>query len=141
MSTVSPVTSASSGTLAPSAGERAKLSREEFMKILISEISNQDPLKPLDHNEFLGQLSTLQNLEATSALTDGITNLSRFQEMGAASAMIGRVVFAADEDGHPIAGVVERITVDGNKVRLMINDTPVPMSAVREIGPYAGSGA
>lgn len=119
------------GNVSPTA--RAQMSRDEFLRILVSEISNQDPLDPLDHKEFLGQLATLQELEATSSLTEGIQSLSRFQEMGAASALIGRTVRGNDDDGNPVSGTVDRVTVDGRDVRLMVGGRAVAMANVREI--------
>ncbi len=123
--------------------ERARMSRDEFLRILVSEISNQDPLDPLDHKEFLGQLATLQELEATSTLTEGIQSLSRFQEMGAASALIGRSVTGNDDTGVPVSGVVDRVTVEGPNVRLLVDGRAVAMANVREIqaAPSASTSA
>jgi hypothetical protein len=102
---------------------------------LSAEISNQDPLDPVDHKEFMGQLASLQELEASASLTEGIRALSRFQEMGAASALIGKVVTGKGDDGNTVSGVVDRVTVEGNDVRLAVGGSRLAMANVREIAP------
>ena len=42
------------------------LSQQEFFSIMISELTNQDPLEPQDNNDFLNQVAQLQNLETMS---------------------------------------------------------------------------
>ena len=71
-----------------SAQSRARLTRDEFLKILIVQMKNQDPLNPLDNTEFLNQLSALENIEAVTALSDGIRNLHRMQNLVTASSLI-----------------------------------------------------
>ncbi len=117
----------------PSPTERAKINRDEFMRILVAELSNQDPLNPIDHKDFLGQLASLQNLESSSALTESIYAMSRFQELGAASALIGKMVRGEDADGAPLSGVVERVLVEGKDVNLLVNGREIALANVREI--------
>ena len=39
------------------------LSQEDFFQIMISEMQNQDPLEPLDNQQFLSQLTQMQTME------------------------------------------------------------------------------
>lgn len=115
--------------------ERAKVNRDQFMKILIAEISNQDPLDPVNQKDFLGQLATLQNLESSAALTEGIYNSSLFQEIGSASAIIGKAVRGVDDAGAAVSGIVGKVTVEGRTVRLMVNGHAVALANLTEIEP------
>ena len=56
--------SATSGVSADKTGSSASasLSREDFMNILLAEMSHQDPMNPVDNQEFLSQLAQLQTL-------------------------------------------------------------------------------
>ncbi len=123
--TQSPVTASISG-LADRAGgaatERARLSRDDFYKIMVSELTNQDPFEPMDNNQFLEQLTSLQSLESTSRLSDGIDRLLFQNRLSSASALIGREVRAAGAEGGEIKGSVSRVLVQGGDVRLILDD-------------------
>lgn len=123
-----------------SAVERSKLSREQFLKILTAQLSQQDPLNPIENQDFISQLSSLQNLEAVSALTDGIKGLQKSQQIGAASALIGKSVRGTTDLKTPIEGVVEKVTIKGSDVRLIIDGFPVSLNNVTEILPATPQG-
>ncbi len=126
---ISPTTSSGQ----TSAVSRSLLARDDFLKILISELSNQDPFAPLDNQRFMEQLASLQNLEAVSALTDGIRELQSMQELASASSMIGKFIRGVSDSGESTEGIVQRVTVDGKEVRLIVNDQEVALENVREV--------
>ncbi|MBI3099749.1 MAG: hypothetical protein HYY93_16180 [Planctomycetes bacterium] len=125
---------------APSALERSKLTREQFLKILTAQMSKQDPLNPITDQDFIGQMASLQNLEAVSALTEGIKSMQKSQEIGAASALIGKTIRGTSDSRLPIQGVVSQVTINGAEVRLVVDGETVSMDNVTEIAPtfFAG---
>jgi flagellar basal-body rod modification protein FlgD len=134
----------SSAAPAAAPGEdRTKLTQEEFFKILVAELSNQDPLAPQDSQKFLEQMASLQSLELTSALSDGIQELLAQQRLGSASALIGKQVIATDERGAPVATDangqaaplrVDRVVVAGDALQLVLEgEKKVAFENVREI--------
>ena len=126
----------------PTATDRAKLSREEFFKILIAELGNQDPLQPMDNQELLGQMANLQNLEASASLTDAVSGMARFQEMSAAASLIGREVHGRDGEGAPASGVVERVRADQDGVLLVLEDgTELRFGSVTEVAAAPAAAA
>jgi hypothetical protein len=101
--------------------ERAQLSRDEFMTIMIAELRHQDPLEPMSNSELLAQMSQMEQLQAATRTADGIENLTgalRFQQLTIASTFIGTVVKATDAHGQDIQGLVGRVTVSGDQVVL-----------------------
>ncbi len=104
------------------ATDRAKLSRDDFYKIMVSELTNQDPFEPMDNRQFLEQLTSLQSLESTSRLSDGIERLLFQNRLSSASALIGREVRAVAGAGTEIKGSVSRVLVRGGDVRLILED-------------------
>uniref|UniRef100_UPI0035685EA9 flagellar hook assembly protein FlgD n=1 Tax=Novipirellula sp. TaxID=2795430 RepID=UPI0035685EA9 len=63
---------------------------DSFMKLLISELQNQDPLNPTDNAEMIQQISQIREIGATDQLTQTLSNLSNSQELVTASGLIGR---------------------------------------------------
>ena len=116
-----------------SATQRASFNREEFLKLLSAEISHQNPLEPMSSGDFLGQLAQLQQLESSATLEDTLKNLTRYQELGAASNLIGKIVRAIGDDGQPVTGSVERVTVQDSKVRLIVGGRPAALGNIQEI--------
>ncbi len=102
------------------ATSKSQLSRDEFYQIMIAELTNQDPFQPLDNKQFLEQIASLQSLDATTRLTDAIDRLLLGQALSSASGLIGKRVVALDEDGAQVPGVVDRVRVEGDSVKLVL---------------------
>ncbi|MCC6464711.1 MAG: hypothetical protein IT463_05165 [Planctomycetes bacterium] len=101
--------------------KRSELSRDEFFGLMIAELKAQDPLEPMSNSELLGQMSQLEQLNASTRTADGIDNLIsslKFQQLTSASTFIGTVVKAKDAAGQDIQGMVGRVTTSGNEVTL-----------------------
>lgn len=113
--------------------QRAQMTKGNFLKLLVSEISNQNPLEPMDNGQFLSQLVDMQNLETTASLESGIRSFEKFSQLSAASSLIGKTVAGKSSDGSQSAGVVERVTMDGNGVNLVVNGSSMSLDAVTEI--------
>lgn len=62
----------------PQKQERAKntMGKDDFMKLLMTQLQNQDPLKPMDHHEFASQLAQFGSLEQLQNIQKGIEGLS-----------------------------------------------------------------
>ena len=114
------------------AQNRAAVSREQFLQILVTELTSQDPLEPLDNSEFMQQLVGLQSLEQTAALTDSLRSFERFMSMSTAANMIGKTV-KGTVNGSLIQGVVNKVVSDQEGVQLVIGTQKLPVSAVQEI--------
>ena len=110
-----------------------KMTREDFMRILLAEINHQDPMKPVDNQEFLNQLSQLHMLEATTLLTDSLKGLIALERLSAAGRLIGMHVRADGGKEGTVEGAVERVVIDGDKVSLSVGGTLVPLSGIQEL--------
>ena len=115
------------------AAERAADIRNQFLKILITEMGHQDPFNPVDNNQFVNQMAQIQQLESSASLTDGIKSLTKSQEIAAASAMIGKIVRGQADDGSLAQGQVDRVTINGDKIRLLIGDQSVALANVSDV--------
>ena len=92
-----------------------ELGKNEFMKLMIAQMENQNPLEPQDNGEFISQLAEFSSLEEMQGISSSVNNLSsQFQSSQAlqASAMVGRTVLVPatesplDSNGA-ISGVVD----------------------------------
>ncbi len=90
-------------TLASSRAED-DLGREDFLRMLVAQLENQDPLNPQDGTEFTAQLAQFSSLEQLIAMRSSIDALTRAQtdtrstsEALAAAGLIGREVLAESD--------------------------------------------
>jgi flagellar basal-body rod modification protein FlgD len=133
-----------SATLAGSgaAGESA-LGKDAFMKLLVSQLRNQDPLAPAQNEEMLAQLAQFSSLEQMTELNDNIVGLAVLQQSNAlmsqltsSSALIGQEVRYTDpESGDALWGKVASVKIDEGLAVLNIGGKDVPLANVLEVGP------
>jgi flagellar basal-body rod modification protein FlgD len=77
--TIGALSGTSSVAQSAQAGDNAQLGKEEFLKLLISQMQHQDPLEPMKNSEFVAQLATFSNVEQLVSVNDGITQLGQMQ--------------------------------------------------------------
>lgn len=77
-----------------------QLGRDEFLKLLVAQLENQDPLSPSDNGEFVAQLAQFSSLEEAQKLSKGFENFTdtfmSSQHLQATS-MVGRPVHVESE--------------------------------------------
>ena len=73
------------------------LGRDEFLKLLIAQLQNQDPLSPEDPSKFVSELAQFSNLEQLIAIREGVDALTASRGRGVldAASLIGREVLAS----------------------------------------------
>jgi len=99
----------------------AELDSAEFMKILLSELSNQDPFKPQDSGALLEQLSSLRNIESQISLQKQLESLVLQNGLASAAGMIGKEVEGIDAANDDVAGVVTSVRVEHGKAILELS--------------------
>ena len=109
------------------------LTPEDFLQILIAELTSQDPFEPMDNGELLNQLSDISSLQSNVNLSDNLSNLIAQQRLSTASTLIGRFVTAMDSEGQVASGVVESVRVVDGVPYLVLGEWSVPVESVVEV--------
>ena len=99
-----------------------------FLRLMIAELQNQDPLNPLDNKDMLAQISQIREVGATDKLTATLDGVLLGQNISSATNLIGADIDAISDDNQRVTGVVTRISIDGNqpKLHLDLNVRAVP---------------
>jgi flagellar basal-body rod modification protein FlgD len=115
---------------------------DHFLKLMIAELTNQDPMNPMDNSQMMQQINQLREISATDKLTDTLDSVLLGQNLSTASSLIGKEVKALSDDAKDITGVVDRVTVEtsGNDnakrtLRVHIGNNKVDLKNIREIHP------
>lgn len=105
------------------------LGKDAFLKLLVVELKNQDPLRPMEDREFIAQLAQLRSLEQLQELSSKVESLLKLYS----TSIIGRKVEAMTEDGKRISGEVNKIVIDGSDPILAIGEDMVRLSDVGSV--------
>lgn len=92
--------SATDASLQPST-----ISQQDFFKLLVAQLSYQDPLKPMDNQAFLAQIAQFTSLEQTRQINDNISTLLAVQNSTQAIGLINRTVEVATSAGSVVGKV------------------------------------
>jgi len=118
-----------------------ELDLDQFLKLMIAELQNQDPLDPMDNTQILQQVSQLREIGATDSLSDTLSAVLQGQNLSTASAMIGRDVKALSDDGRDVEGRVDRVSIDVKDdirtLRVHIGSESVQLRNIRGVTPPA----
>src|SRR6266480_3062825 len=91
------------------------LKPEDFIKMMITQLQNQDPLQPAKNEELLAQMSQIGQLQSSTELQSSLKSLVLQNNIGAAGNLIGRMVQGLGDTGAQIKGLVNSVKViDGN---------------------------
>lgn len=75
------------------------IGQEDFMKILLTQLTYQDPLKPMDNQQFIAQLAQFTSLEQTRQLNDRVDTLLAIQGATQSIGLIGKTVEVSTTNG------------------------------------------
>lgn len=110
------------------------LKPEDFIKMMITQLQNQDPMEPAKNEQLLAQMSQIGQLESSTKLQDSLEQMVLQNNLGSAGNLIGKTVVGLGEAGDKIAGTVTSVRVEGKSVHLELdNGTSVRMDRVTEI--------
>jgi flagellar basal-body rod modification protein FlgD len=100
----------------------------DYMKLLITQLQNQNPLEPLDNNEMASQLVQFSQLQQLESLNSNFADVLSTTQRNYANSLIGREIAYVSEDetggSNITSGVVEEVinNVDGKTVLVVGNN-------------------
>lgn len=108
------------------ANSQSELGKDDFLRLLTTQLRYQDPMKPMEDTQFIAQMAQFSSLEQMQNMNNSIMTSQ-------ASAMIGKQVTWTDDKNVAQSGIVSAVKVVNNKATLMVGTTPVELSAVTQI--------
>lgn len=115
------------------------LNSMDFMKLLIAQLTNQDPLSPMEDMDFTSQIAQLQALEEQTKLTSAMQDLRTDAQIQTGANMIGRKVTGVDTTGEQATGVMINVLQKDDTVLVELEDGR--QIAVNKVTRIADGGA
>jgi len=113
-------------------GAMKNLDRDAFLKLLVTELRNQDPMNPMEDRDFIAQLAQFSSLEQMQQLNGGITQMGVSSAATQAFAMIGHDVDFLDSGSDDLtsSGKIESVSFQDGSPILNIGKKSVAISDV-----------
>lgn len=110
-----------------------KLGEADFLKLMITQLQNQDPTKPMDDKAFIAQMAQFSSLKQMGNLASSMTKFTKEFAFTKAVALVGKHVTWNDNTGALQQGVVESIHVKNGDAFLKVNGEDVYMKQINEV--------
>ena len=107
------------------------LDKDDFLKILITQLSNQDPTKPMEDKEFIAQMAQFSSLEQMTNMSEGFKKVADRLQSSQAVGMLGKTVEIAMGETL-ISGKVEAVT-GGDFPNILVEGKYYGMESVSRI--------
>lgn len=99
-----------------------ELSSEDFIKIIFTELQNQDPFQPNDSAALLEQLNSIRSIESDIQLSSRLEDIVFQNQLSSAGNLIGKRVAGLTADAQRVGGTVESVARTGDEIALVLDN-------------------
>lgn len=111
-----------------------ELGKEEFLRLLITQLRYQNPVEPVENTEFIAQLAQFNSLEQMINLNRSFSQLLQIQSLTQGSYLIGRNVKAVEPDtGEEIVGKVQAVKLNEGNLYLLVEGREVNIENLQTV--------
>jgi len=111
------------------------LGQDEFLKLLVTQLSNQDPMSPKADTDFFAEMATFSSVEQLKSMQGEMVALREAQELTQAHSFLGRTVTVALDDDILTSGLVSAVQLKAGRPQLIVDDVAYDLNRVQGIAP------
>jgi flagellar basal-body rod modification protein FlgD len=115
----------------------ATLGQNDFLKLLVAQLKYQDPMKPTDSSQFMGEMAQFSTVQGVTSMGTTMEGMSHANDVSQAIALIGKEIRYKALDGTIGSGTVQSTETDNGAVTLQLADGDVVLKDVVGVGPGA----
>lgn len=108
-----------------------------FMKLLVTQLQNQNPLEPMDNQDMSAQLAQFSQLEQLESMNHSFGDVLASIQQDYASGLIGKDISfttkASDGSQQTATGAVEEVVLDGGAVELIVGGHNIGLADVLSV--------
>jgi len=111
----------------------AGLGSDDFMKLLLAQLQNQDPSEPTSNAELLNQLSSMRSLSSSIELGETLKEITASQQLSDSAQFLGAFVTGNNDDEEEVSGIVDRAVMREGTAYLGIGNDEIPVRNVSQV--------
>ena len=109
------------------------LTMSDFIRMMVAQLENQDPMSPMSNTEMLQQMSQMRSITANDRLTSSIETLSIGQALSTASSLIGKTITGVNTLNQSVTGKVDKVTIENGEAKLYVGSSIINVGNVTAI--------
>jgi flagellar basal-body rod modification protein FlgD len=143
MSTVNATTSSPpspfDATSGPSRLPTKTLNQDDFLRLLVAQMTSQDPMNPQSNTDFAAQMAQFTSLEQTQVMASDLATMNTQQQLLQASQLLGRTVTLQADPQTTVSGVVQSVQINSGTPQILVNGKVYDLSQVLTISPASST--
>ncbi|TXN29208.1 flagellar hook assembly protein FlgD [Lacisediminihabitans profunda] len=129
----SPVSTTGIYTTGAARSPSQSMDSEVFMKLLVTQLRNQDPSAPMDSNAMIAQTTQLSMMEKMTQLSTTSTEDFSLQMRIAAANIVGKQVTYTGKDGATVTGIAKSVSFAGSVPQVSVGGVDVALDLISGI--------
>lgn len=109
----------------------SQVATTDFLELLTIQLQNQDPINPVQQEDFIAQLAQFSQLENTEQLNASFESMLKMQEVSQGVDLVGKEVTYFDTTANQMqSGRVDEFFIDQGNIQLMINGQSISVDLI-----------
>ena len=133
MNSVTPTASGTLGAAAAGTNPNAILGKDDFLKLLVTQLQHQDPMNPMDDKDFMGQMAQFSSLEQITNLVTATQAQSFSTQMSQAVGLIGHSVSWVAPDGTNGSGTASKVSISDGAIQITVGDSQITPDEIVQV--------
>jgi flagellar basal-body rod modification protein FlgD len=109
------------------------MGQDTFIKLLMTQMTHQDPLQPTDSAQMLSQLAQFSSVEGITKVNTQLTALNLSQDFASSVSMIGKTVAYLDDNGALHSGTVQSVKPSSRGAILSVDGVDIFSGQVSKV--------
>ena len=127
-------TTATNTTSTKSTNSSSSLGKDDFLKLLVTQLQTQDPMNPMDDTQFISQMAQFTSLEQ-------MKNMNTSVQMTQATSYIGKQVTWDNDQGVEQTGVVKSVRMVNSEPKIIIGDQSIALAKITSVSDKTSTSA
>jgi flagellar basal-body rod modification protein FlgD len=115
-------------TASQSTNPTSTLTQANFLQLLVTQMTSQDPLQPISNTDMAAQMAQFSSLQAAQATDSDMKVLQ-------ANTLLGRTVIVAGTSGASISGLVSAVQIQAGTPQVVVNGQVYGLNQIQAISP------
>lgn len=139
VSSTNPAATTTSAGFTPTVSSSKQLTQQDFLKLLSTQMQNQDPMQPMDDSQFMAQMAQFSTLQATTTMGADMTALRTHSDLATASSLVGRQVTITNNTVGTVTGTVSGVDASSGTAEVVIGGKSYSLSDITNVTPVAST--